>query len=294
MISLNNHDKIAIVSPSGKVNKEDVSFALETLRAWHFEPIIGENSFHSYGCFSDKPENRRNNLQTMLDNSDVKAIFCTRGGYGLAQIIGELNFDAFQKNPKLIIGFSDITVLHNAMANLQIPSVHAPMLRNFSSTPTDILNSIHQILLGEVPSYTIGPHQFNRYGTAKGEIVGGNLSVLFGLRGTRFDLNFKDKILFIEDVGEKAHHIDRMLWNLKIGGVFDQISGLIIGQFTNCIEDKSLMQTIQQSIANVIKEYHFPVCFNFPAGHTQVNYPIVFGTPMELNVGKEKIILSGI
>lgn len=294
MISLNSDDKIAIVSPSGRVNEENISFAIEILKSWGFEPIVGENSFHSYGCFSDNPQNRKNDLQTMLDNSEVKVIFCTRGGYGLTQIINDLNFDNFQKKPKLIIGFSDITVLHNAMANLQIPSVHAPMLRNFSSTPAEILNSIHQILIGKIPCYTIEPQPFNRCGVAKGEIVGGNLSVLFGLRGTRFDLNFKDKILFIEDVGEKAHHIDRMLWNLKIGGVFDQISGLIIGQFANCIEDESLMQTIQQSIANIVKEYNFPVCFNFPAGHTEVNYPIVFGTPMELNVGKEKIILSGI
>lgn len=285
---LNKNNKIGILSPSGRVCREDVSFALETLQSWGFEPIFGKNCFHSYGCFSDTPENRKSDLQAMLDSSEIRTIFCTRGGYGLAQIINDLNFDLFKKNPKTIIGYSDITVLHSAVSQLGIPSVHAPMLRNFSSTPTYILNNIHQILVGEFSSYSIASHELNRQGEAKGKIVGGNLSVLFGLRGTRFDLNFKNKILFIEDIGEKAHQIDRMLWNLKIGGVFEQISGLIVGQFTNCAEDESLMQTIQQSVANVVKEYNFPVCFNFPAGHTDVNYPIVFGVPAELKVEQDK------
>lgn len=281
---LRKNDKIGIISPAGRVTEEDTYFAISTLKSWGFEPVIGENCFGSYGCFSGKPERRKNDLQAMLDSDDIKAIFCTRGGYGLAQIINDLSFEKFKKNPKMIIGYSDVTVLHNAMANLQVPSVHAPMLRGFSTTPANILNHIKNILVGEFPTYRIDSHPLNRCGEAKGEIVGGNLSVFFGLRGTRFDLDFKNKILFIEDIAERAHQIDRILWNLKIGGVFEQISGLIVGQFTNCLEDESLKQTIHESIANIVDEYNFPVCFNFPAGHVDDNYPIVFGIPSELKV----------
>ena len=281
---LSKNDKIGIISPAGKVIEEELVFAINMLKSWGFDPIVGKNCFGSYGCFSGTTENRESDLQSMLDSDEIKAIFCTRGGYGIAQIINDLCFEKFKKNPKVIIGYSDVTVLHNAMANLQIPSVHAPMLRSFSHTPADILRYIKQILTGKFPTYCIDSHPLNRQGIAKGEIIGGNLSVLFGLRGTRFDLNFTNKILFIEDISEKAHQIDRILWNLKIGGVFEQIAGLIVGQFTNCTEDESLMQSIHESIANIVAEYNFPVCFNFPAGHTDVNYPIVFGVPAELKI----------
>jgi len=288
--TLKPNDQIRIVSPSGVINPEFIDGAKKVLTSWGLNATEGQFARGEYGRFAGTKEQRIADLQAALDDTEVKAILCSRGGYGLAQIIDKLDFSKFAQSPKWLIGFSDITILHNVITNLGIPSIHGIMAKYLTELPADSnqISSLKNILLGTLPTYSVQPHESNRMGAASGKLVGGNLSVLMALRGSRFDLQYENSILFIEDIAEQPYHIDRMMQNLRFSGALTHIKGLVVGQFTDCDEDPRMMQTVTEIIADSVKEYDYPVCFNFPAGHVDYNLPLVLGANSELNVNKSE------
>ena len=282
-------DQIRILSPSGVINPDYIDGASKVLASWGYHVTEGENARTVYGRFAGTKEQRIADLQLAFDDPQVKAVLCSRGGYGLAQIIDALDFSGFEKSPKWLIGFSDITILHNVITNLGIESIHSVMGMHLSTLPTDSeqVQSLKNVLTGKLPSYCIPGEPTNRTGNAHGKLIGGNLSVLMGLRGSRFDLNYENAILFLEDVGEKPYQVDRMIQNLRLSGVLSQLSGLVAGQFSECEEDPLMMQSMQEIILNAVSEYNYPVCFNFPAGHVDFNLPLILGANVNLQVTKE-------
>ena len=288
--TLKPNDQIRIVSPSGVINPEFIDGAKKVLTSWGLNATEGQFARGEYGRFAGTKEQRIADLQAALDDTEVKAILCSRGGYGLAQIIDKLDFSIFAQSPKWLIGFSDITILHNVITNLGIPSIHGIMAKYLTELPADSnqISSLKNILLGTLPTYSVQPHESNRMGAASGKLVGGNLSVLMALRGSRFDLQYENSILFIEDIAEQPYHIDRMMQNLRFSGALTHIKGLVVGQFTDCDEDPRMMQTVTEIIADSVKEYDYPVCFNFPAGHVDYNLPLVLGANSKLNVNKSE------
>jgi muramoyltetrapeptide carboxypeptidase len=289
---LKKGDKIAIVSPSGNINPEYIHGAVNVLSGWGLVPIVGKYACGQMGRYSGSESERIFDMQEALDNPEIKAILCSRGGYGLVQIIDNLDFTGFEIHPKWIIGFSDITVLHSLCSNLDVVSLHSIMARDISELPTesDQIVRLKNILFGQLPSYTIPSHKLNRNGQCSGILIGGNLSVLYGLRGTHLDMDSFEKILFIEDIGEKPYHIDRMIHNLKMGGILESINGLIVGQFSDYEEDPLMGKTVCEIIADAVKEYDYPVCFNFPAGHVEYNLPLLLGAEVRLQVGSEVVL----
>lgn len=292
--SLQYSDQIRIVSPSGTIDQSFIDGAKKVLTNWGLTVTEGEFARSAYGRFGGTKEQRIADLQAALDDPNVKAILCSRGGYGVAQIIDKLDFTAFSACPKWLIGFSDITILHNAITNLGIASIHGIMAKHLAelSPESEQIQQLKAILVGEHPAYNIPAHPQNRCGKATAKLIGGNLSVLMGLRGSQFDLPFKNNILFIEDISEKPYHIDRMMQNLRFSGVLQQLSGLVVGQFSDCDEDPLMKQTITEIIYSAVAEYTFPVCFDFPAGHVDYNLPLVLGTEVSLNVTVENVQLT--
>ena len=288
--TLQLNDQIRIISPAGSINPEYIDGAIKVLTNWGFRVTEGEYARSEYGRFAGTPEQRLSDIQQAFDDPTVKAVLCSRGGYGVAQIIDKLDFSKFVEHPKWLIGFSDITILHNTITNLGISSIQGVMAKQFFELPDDSeqLQRVKDILFGILPAYNLPNEQNNRTGQAHGRLIGGNLSVLMALRGSRYDLNYKDSILFLEDVGEKPYQIDRMIQNLRFSGVLEQLSGLVAGQFSECDEDPLMMQTIQEIILNAVKEYDYPVCFNFPAGHVDYNLPIISGSKVSLLVTKDR------
>jgi muramoyltetrapeptide carboxypeptidase len=212
----------------------------------------------------------------------------------LAQIIDQLDFSTFEKNPKWLIGFSDITILHNVITNFDIASIHGPMAKPLTELASDAeqLIGLKNIIFGQLPQFTIAANPFNKRGTSIGKIIGGNLSVFMGMRGTGYDLEYQNAILFIEDIGEDPYKIDRMIQNLRFGGVLSQLSGLVVGQFSDYSEDPLMMQTVHEIISAAVSDYNYPVCFNFPAGHVEYNLPLLLGTNVVLEVGQDHASLK--
>ena len=287
--SLNSGDQIRIVSPSGTINPDYIDGAKQVLENWGLCVTEGQFAREVYGRFAGTKEQRISDLQDALDDSNVKAILCSRGGYGIAQIIDKLDFTRFAKSPKWLIGFSDISILHNLISNLGIASVHGIMAKHLTELPTNSeeILKLKDILFGKFPDYFISSHPLNRFGYTTGKLIGGNLSVIMALRGSQFDLHYKNNILFLEDIAEKPYHIDRMMQNLRFSGVLSQISGLVVGKFSDCEEDSLMMQTISEIIFNAVSDYTYPVCFNFPAGHVENNFPLVLGTQTILQVNEK-------
>ncbi|MEG1522336.1 MAG: LD-carboxypeptidase [Bacteroidales bacterium] len=283
--SLTAGDKVMIVSPAGKVDSEIVYKAQQTLAGWGLDPIISAHALCDYGRFAGRREERLSDLQEALLNPAVKAIFCARGGYGAVQLIEDLPVEVIRNNPKWLIGYSDITLLHALFSRSGIVSLHAPMAQQLGCAPEDeISQMIRNILFGGVPSYTISGHDLNRIGYAEGQLVGGNLAVLSGLHGSSYDFIYDGSILFIEDIGESPYKIERMLYNLRLAGVFDRINGLVVGQFSDCTEDPLMNHTIYENIRDLVNGYLFPVCFNFPCGHVAFNVPLPEGAKTILEV----------
>jgi len=285
---LKPNDQIRIISPSGSIDPEYIDGAKNILTGWGFKVTEGQYARSEYGRFAGTSEQRAGDLQQALDDTDVKAIMCSRGGYGAAQIIDRIDFTGFIKSPKWLIGFSDITILHNAISNMGIASIHGIMAKQLTELPVESeqVKNLRNILTGNLPTYTIPGEEYNRIGQAQGKLTGGNLSVLMGLRGSQYDLTYKNAILFIEDIGEKPYQIDRMIQNLRFSGVLKQLSGLVLGQFSDCDEDPLMMQSISGLIFDAVKDYDYPVGFNFPAGHVDNNFPIIIGANVTLRVTK--------
>jgi muramoyltetrapeptide carboxypeptidase len=286
---LQPNDQIRIISPSGSINPEFIDGATKVLTNWGLQVTEGEFARNEYGRFAGTREQRIADLQNTLNDSDVKAILCSRGGYGIAQIIDKLDFSEFVKSPKWLIGFSDVTILHNAITNLGFASIHGIMAKHLTelSEEAEPVIRFREMLFGTMPTYTFPSLHLNRRGSASGKLIGGNLSVLMALRGSQFDLDYSDAILFIEDIAEKPYHIDRMMQNLRFSGALASLSGLIVGQFSDCEEDPLMMQTISEIILDAVQGYDFPVCFDFPAGHVDYNLPLMVGTKIQLEVSTE-------
>ena len=291
---LKPNDQIRIISPSGLIDPAYIDGAKTILSSWGLQVTEGKSARAEYGRFAGTSVQRIDDLQQALDDENVKAILCSRGGYGIAQIIDKIDFSGFVENPKWLIGYSDITILHNAITNLGIASIHGIMAKHLTEMPvdTETTQQLRKILFGEMPTYSISQISQNKIGKSKGKLIGGNLSVLMGLRASQFDLDYKNAILFIEDIAEKPYHIDRMIQNLRLGGVLSQLSGLVVGQFSDCDEDPLMMQSIYEIILNAAKDYDFPVCFNFPAGHVDYNLPLIMGANVELEVTEKRARLS--
>ena len=277
---------------------EKMERCIGVLQQWGFVVKKGKTLNNQYNYFSGTDEERLIDLQQMLDDENLKAIFCARGGYGLSRIIDDLNFDRFVDNPKWITGYSDISLLHaHIYSNFHIASLHAPMAAAFNEFDEDreYLESILSCLKGAKCHYEVPPHHLNKHGTAEGELIGGNLSMLAHLIGTDSDPDTANKILFLEDVGEYKYNIDRMLMQLRRAGKFAALSGLIIGSFTE-IKDTTIAfgQHVEDLILDKVSEYDFPICFDFPVGHTGKNYALKVGVKHRLAVEKERIVLEEI
>ncbi len=287
-------DNIHIVSPSGAIQPGFIDGATKLLSSWGLKVTEGKYARTEYGRFAGTKDERVADLQQALDDPNVKAILCSRGGYGLAQIIDKIDFTSFAKSPKWLIGFSDITILHNAITALGIASMHGIMTKYLTELPeeSDQITSFKNLLFGTPSNFSIKPEAENRLGQAEGKLIGGNLSVMMGMRSTPFDLDFHNNILFIEDVGEKPYQIDRMMQSLRLSGVLKQISGLVVGQFSDYDEDPLMMQSVAEIILAAVSEYDYPVCFNFPAGHVDYNLSLILGEQAELFVESDKVRLN--
>lgn len=281
-------DEIRIISPAGSIDPSLIDGAKSQLVNWGYRPTEGMFTRTVYGRFAGNEKERYTDLQQALDDPNVKAILCSRGGYGLAQIIDKIDFTGFQEKPKWVIGFSDVTILHEALLKTGYTSIHGGMAKQLTELPNNSqpLVLLENILKGNFPTYKVIANPNNRFGKAKGRLIGGNLSVFLGMRSTPFDLPYQDAILFIEDVGEKPYQIDRMMQNLRISGALSQISGLIVGQFSDTEEDPDMNATIYEIIAGAVKDYTYPVCFNFSAGHVDDNYPLLLGANIALDVNR--------
>ena len=288
---LKANDKVVILSPSGKIETQWVEGLKAMLESYGLVVSVAEHAFCAKGRFAGTDNDRVQDLQKAINDAQVKAIFCSRGGYGLARIIDKIDFSALKSAAKWIVGFSDVTALHNALSRVGVASIHGIMAKHITLKAEGLDNLMTMLFGGEV-AYETPAHEFNKVGEAEGELIGGNLSVLYGLRGTPFDLDYKGKILFIEDLGERLYHIDRMMQNLRLGGVFEQISGLVVGQFTDIDEDDSFSGGVYGVIRYAVKDYNIPVCFNFPAGHVDNNQPLKMGANYKLEVLKDKSILK--
>lgn len=290
------HDKAVIVSPAGKISPTYVNNTVSILQDWGLEVKTSENALRETGSFSGFVEQRLDDLQTAMDDPEVKLIFCSRGGYGAIHLLDRLSFEGIKKNPKWIVGFSDITAIHSAFQSNKIMSIHAPMAEHFSNEGGSDLSVLYTkaALSGKALDYTI-PSDYsylNREGKATGTIFGGNLSVYTGILGSKFIKIPRNGILILEDIGEKPYRVDRMIHQLKLASVFDKIKGLIIGQFTDYEEDNEMYGTVYESILSAVQEYTFPVCFGFPVGHVKPNLPIIIGGNATLTVKKDTVLLK--
>ncbi|HOV83337.1 MAG TPA: LD-carboxypeptidase [Paludibacteraceae bacterium] len=288
---LKSGDRLQIISPASCIEPNYIEGAKKVLASWNLEISEGKFARSAYGRFAGTKNQRINDLQKALNDSSLRAILCSRGGYGLAQIIDKIDFSNFTKSPKWVIGFSDISILHAAIARYKIASLHGIMAKQLTELEplSEPVQQLKNILWGKFPIYEMKAHPLNRLGEATGKLIGGNLSVLMGLRSSYFDFEYKNAILFIEDVGEQLYQIDRMMQNLRLSGILKKLAGLIVGQFSDCPEDPLMMQTIEEIIFEAAKEYYFPICFNFPAGHVDNNLPLIMGNPVTLRVDKSSV-----
>ena len=295
---LQKGDTIGIVAPAGYMPVEKMQSCIETLDSWGYTVKMGTTTHSlSPNYFSGTDKERLDDLQQMLDDREVRAILCARGGYGVSRIIDQLDFKKFRKHPKWIIGFSDITVLHaHIYSNYKIPTLHAPMAAAFNEGEANnpYLKSLRNALEGFSSHYECPAHEMNRQGKTKGVLVGGNLALLTHLIGTASDITTKNKILFLEDVGEYLYNIDRMMLQMRRNGKLKKLAGLIIGGFTdNKDTERPFGKTVYDIIYDHIKEYDYPVCFNFPVSHDKENYALKVGMNYRLNVGAEGGELEG-
>ena len=283
---LKKGDKVMIVSTARKISEAEMRPAIEVLSKWGLEVVLGENLFKEQNQFSGTTEQRTSDLQKALDDEIIKAVFCARGGYGTVQIIDELDFSKFIESPKWIEGYSDVTVLHNHInQNFNVQTLHATMPINFPTNTKESLESLKSALFGSALNYEFESHQLNRKGEAEGVLVGGNLSIIYSLTGTKSQIETKGKILFLEDLDEYLYHVDRMMMNLKRAGMLKNLAALIIGGMPGMNDNViSFGKTAKEIIQDAVKEYNYPVCFDFPAGHIDDNRTLVMGENVKLLV----------
>lgn len=294
---LKKGDTIGIVAPAGFMPIEKMQTCIDTLDSWGYTVQLGETTHsNSQNYFSGTDEERLNDFQQMLDDKNIKAILCARGGYGTSRIIDQINFKKFRKHPKWVIGFSDITVLHSHIfSKYKIASLHAPMAAAFNDGQftNPYVESLKNALEGTPLHYECASHAFNNTGEAKGILVGGNLSLLCHLTGTDSDIKTKDKVLFLEDVGEYLYNVDRMMLQLKRIGKLDKLAGLIIGGFTdNKDTERPFGKSVYDIIYEQVNKYDYPICFGFPVSHEKENYALKIGESYTLHVGESVSLIE--
>ncbi len=294
---LKKGNTIGITCPAGYMTKEKAQTCVSVLQQWGYQVMVGKTlGSASSNYFSGTDQDRLGELQAMLDDKNIQAILCGRGGYGTGRIIDQLDFKKFKKNPKWVIGFSDITVLHSHIySNLKIASLHAPMAAAFNDEgyKNEFIVSLQKAITGKKASYKTHVHVFNKPGIAEGELIGGNLSLLAHLTGTPSDIKTKNKILFIEDTGEYIYNIDRMLYQLKRAGKLEKLAGLIIGGFTDMKDtERPFGKTVYEVIKEIVAEYDYPVCFDFPVSHGTPNYALKVGGTYFLKIEKKGVQLT--
>jgi len=284
--ALNKGDKIGLVTPARKIKLDDISTSVDIIRNQGFVPVYDEELFAEDNQFAGNNQLRAQKIQKMLDDTNIKAIFSVRGGYGSVRIIDLLDFAAFKLKPKWFVGYSDITVFHCHLNHaLGVQSLHASMPINFPENSEDALNGLFQVLRGKKPAYQLGSNRLNRVGSAEGQLCGGNLSVLYSLMGSRSFPDLNRKILFLEDLDEYLYHIDRMMLALKRAGHLSKLKGLVVGAMSDMNDNEvPFGKTAYDIIHEAVATYDYPVCFDFPAGHINDNRPLIMGAKVKLDV----------
>ena len=286
-------DTVAIVAPSGILKDRDreVQQAINLLNSWDLNVIVGDYVYSQFNHFAGEDYERCIDIQKALDDPTISAIWCARGGYGTVRILDKLDYTKFKENPKWIVGYSDITALHNQVHNEGFQSMHALMCVSITKDLTEISNSINTFksaLFGMPSDYTLEGSEFNKIGEVSGPLVGGNLTMLHTMLGSKESIDTSEKILFIEEIGEYKYHIDRMLQSLKRAGYFDNLKGLVVGDMSKMRKNTTLWGTsVEQLILDALSDYDFPIAFNMPAGHEKDNRALILGRRIELKVAKE-------
>ena len=293
-------DTVGITSPAGTISLEEIQPMVDVLKSWGCKVQIGSSIGKIWGTFGGTDQERISDLQTMLDNDAIGAIFCARGGYGVGRIIDQLDFTGMQRHPKWLVGFSDITVLHSHIhKNLGLATLHSKMASGFgtesdqSGGPAFAANyasmmSIKNALTGQAVKYPLAANVYNRLGSGAGKLVGGNLRTLETLTGTRSEFDTDNKILLVEDTDEPLYSIDRMFWHLKRTGKLSRLAGLLVGGFNitpDAGNDLPFEPDFYQIVLEKVREYNYPVCFDFPVGHQELNLAIKLGVSHQLLVG---------
>jgi len=291
--ALKKGDTVAIVATARKNIDDNLKPAIDLLHSWGLEVVIGNSIGLDNNQLAGTDKERAADFQQQLDNPNIKAIWCVRGGYGTVRMIDLLDFSKFNQDPKWIIGFSDVTVLHNHINTMGFKTIHAIMPITLPKATKEAIESLRVALFGEQLNYEIEPDQMNRLGLAKGELVGGNLSILYSLLGSDSAINCKNKILFIEDLDEYLYHVDRMMMNLKRNGCLENLNGIIVGGMTDMRDNqipwgKNAIEIIEEAT----KECSIPVIYNFPAGHIDDNRALILGSNLTMEVTAEKSILK--
>lgn len=285
---LQKGDTVAIVCTARKFSKEEAQPAIELLTSWGLNVILGDTIGLDNFQLGGTDEERTVDFNKQLANPDVKAIWCARGGYGTVRIIDQIDFSLMKKNPKWLIGFSDVTTLHSHLNILHTATIHGIMAFSVPNATNEAKESLRNAIFGNKITYTISAEPLNRKGNVVGELVGGNLSILYSLLGSESSIDTTNKILFIEDLDEYLYHIDRMMHNLKRNNKLANLKGLIVGGMTD-MHDNSIPfgYNVEQIILELAKEYNYPIVFNFPAGHVKNNLALKFGTVVSLEVGEK-------
>ena len=289
---LQKGDTVGILATARKIDIATIQPAITLLEIWGLHVIVGKTVGREENQLAGPDWFRATDLQEMLDNPKIKAIWAAKGGYGTVRIVDRVDFTKFKKKPKWIVGFSDVTVLHSHINNMNIQTLHAMMAISAKTASPEAIETLRKSLFGEKISYTIPPHPFNQNGKATGELVGGNLSVLYSIIGSESQFDYNGKILFIEDLDEYLYHIDRMMMNLKRGGHLNGLKALIIGGMTSMNDNdipwgKDALQIIQ----DVMKDHKFPIIYNFPAGHIKDNRALKFGQVISVEVNDKEVIV---
>ncbi|MFV5687492.1 S66 peptidase family protein [Flavobacterium sp. ZT3R25] len=284
---LQKGDTIAILATARKNIDDNLKPAIDLLHSWGLEVIIGKSIGLDDNQLAGTDEQRAADFQEQLDNPNIKAIWCVRGGYGTVRMIDLLDFAKFKQHPKWIIGFSDVTVLHNHLNTMGFKSIHGIMPISIPKATPEAIETLRIAMFGESLKYTIEPNIMNRLGDASGELVGGNLSILYSLFGSKSAIDCTDKILFIEDLDEYLYHIDRMMMNLKRNGCLESVKGIIVGSMSK-MKDNDIPwgKNALEIIADVTKKYNIPVIYNFPAGHIHDNRALILGSKVTLHLDK--------
>ncbi len=291
-------DTVAIVAPSGilKSREGEVQQAVNLLKSWGIHATVAKHVFSQGNHFAGSDEERCEDLQNAMDDPKISAIWCARGGYGTVRILDKLDYTAFKKNPKWIIGYSDITALHNQVHNEGFQSLHAIMCVSLAEDSSEIKQSVETFkaaLFGNPVNYDLDYSPYNREGEASGALVGGNLTMLNSMLGSKESIDTSGKILFIEEIGEYKYHIDRMLQSLKRAGYFDHCKGLIVGDMSKMRKNTTAWGTsVEQLILDALSDYDFPIAFNMPAGHDKKNLALTLGMTVDLKVAKDKTLIS--